>query len=176
MWFTKHTALFDCGCISEVDQLRLNGFFVGCGGDLTANFGSLTSPGFPSRYRNNLVCIWQIKVHPSRELSLKFDQFSVEDDSRCQYDFLLIKTSENGRELGRFCGTRSQPDITVGGNSVWLYFKTDTSMTKTGFRMVWSSKLKPGLTDPPVQTTKATTQKVKPTQKKEEPITGDLPK
>ena len=127
--------------------------FVGCGGDLSSNFGALTSPGFPSQYQNNLRCIWRISIDPARELTLKFDQFSVEDDSRCQFDYLLIKTSESGRELGRFCGTRSQPDIIIGGSTVWLYFETDDSVAKRGFRMIWTSNLKRGFTAVPTQAT-----------------------
>ena len=100
--------------------------------------------------------MWKINVGSNRALTLKFDQFSVEDGNICQYDYLLIKTSENGRQLGRFCGTRSQPDITVGGNTAWLYFNSDDSVRTTGFRMLWSSKLKDGFTESP---TKAATTK-----------------
>lgn len=132
--------------VNGSSNLSIELHFLGCGGDLSSNFGALTSPGFPSQYQSNLRCIWRISIDPIRELTLKFDQFSVEDDSRCQFDYLLIKTSENGRELGRFCGTRSQPDVIVGGSTVWMYFETDDSVTKRGFRMIWTSNLKRGFT------------------------------
>lgn len=117
-------------------------------------------------------------IDPRRELILKFDDFAIEDDSQCRFDFLLIKTSENnGRELGKFCGSSTPPDIQVGQNKVMILFKSDASVNKRGFRMVWSSQPKKGVVIPPTTKAPATTKRPMPhdrtttEMKKIEPVT-----
>ena len=151
---------------------------LGCGGTFTENYGSISSPGFPSRYQNNLRCLYHIMIDPRRELILKFDDFAIEGDSQCRFDFLLIKTSENnGRELGKFCGRSTPPDIQVGQNKVMILFKSDASVNDRGFRMVWSSQPRKGVTIPPTTKAAATTKRPMPRDrtttemKKIEPVT-----
>ncbi|XP_065052551.1 uncharacterized protein LOC135681853 isoform X4 [Rhopilema esculentum] len=134
--------------------------YSGCGGRFTSNYGSLTSPDFPNQYSTNHRCIWTIELDPSREIVLKFDTFDVEEDYTCRFDFLLVKAPGNlGRELGKFCGNRLPANIEVGGNKVWILFKSDDTLNKRGFRVTWASKQKSGVIAKP--TTRAPTTQIK---------------
>jgi len=54
-------------------------FFIlitgGCGGNLSTDAGSLTSPNFPSDYPNNKECIHSIKVSPGKVIKLDFHTY-----------------------------------------------------------------------------------------------------
>eukprot|EP00794_Sanderia_malayensis_P003627 gene3627-4141_t len=114
---------------------------TGCGGSFSRNYGSFSSPGFPNLYQNSLRCIWTITVSPDRSIRLSFDDFAVEEDITCRFDFVKVKTSsQNGLDLGKFCGSTRPRDISVNGNKLWILFKSDTSEQKRGFRVTWSSK------------------------------------
>ena len=142
-----------------------------------SDYGSFSSPGFPSSYSNNLRCIWTISVKPERTLTLKFDDFSVEDDITCRFDFLLVKkSSQSGLELGKFCGSIKPRFIRVNGNKVWMLFKSDDSVGKKGFRVIWSSEPNGGYvpTTSPKVTTRAARTRVTEVSR-ETPVAPETP-
>ncbi|KAK1891604.1 CUB and sushi domain containing protein 1 [Dissostichus eleginoides] len=61
-----------------------------CGGTLRGTAGSITSPGFPAEYDNNLDCTWSILSEPGDTIALVFNDFLLED----KYDFLEISGTE----------------------------------------------------------------------------------
>ena len=63
----------------------------GCGGALTSEKGSFSSPNFPDRYDNNVECDWSIRVHPLDRILISFSVFDLEDHSKCQFDYLEIR-------------------------------------------------------------------------------------
>lgn len=61
-----------------------------CGGTLRGTAGSITSPGYPAEYENNLDCTWSILSEPGDTIALVFNDFLLED----KYDFLEISGTE----------------------------------------------------------------------------------
>lgn len=61
-----------------------------CGGTLRGTAGSITSPGYPAEYDNNLDCTWSILSEPGDTIALVFNDFLLED----KYDFLEISGTE----------------------------------------------------------------------------------
>lgn len=75
------TAL-QCLCLSPAEGA--------CGGTLRGTVGSITSPGYPAEYDNNLDCTWSILSEPGDTIALVFNDFLLED----KYDFLEISGTE----------------------------------------------------------------------------------
>ncbi|XP_070174131.1 cubilin-like [Littorina saxatilis] len=113
----------------------------GCGGALTGSEGTLTSPNYPSVYDHNAECVWTITVDPSDSVLLSFVAFNLEAGSSCNYDYLEIRdgTDEDAPSLGRFCGSSFPSPVTSTGNTLLLKFKTDGSVTGSGFSASWTS-------------------------------------
>ncbi|MED6270840.1 CUB and sushi domain-containing protein 1 [Ameca splendens] len=61
-----------------------------CGGTFRGTAGSITSPGYPAEYDNNLDCTWSILAEPGDTIALVFNDFLLED----KYDFLEISGTE----------------------------------------------------------------------------------
>lgn len=61
-----------------------------CGGTLRGTAGSISSPGYPAEYDNNLDCTWSILSEPGDTIALVFNDFLLED----KYDFLEISGTE----------------------------------------------------------------------------------
>lgn len=66
--------------------------FKVCGGDiiLPNGGGKLTSPNNPQRYPSNVNCLWRIRFTSGRSVSVKFENFELEDSSNCQKDYVLV--------------------------------------------------------------------------------------
>ena len=55
----------------------------------------------------------------------------------CRYDFLEIHEgrTEETPLVGRYCGNTLPPDYVSSGNEIYIRFKTDHSVSGTGFRI-----------------------------------------
>ena len=65
-------------------------FFSGCGGTILGASGNITSPNYPNNYPSRVECLWVVTV-PTGSISIIFNDFLVEDHSRCNYDFVEIR-------------------------------------------------------------------------------------
>ena len=61
-----------------------------CGEDLTAEYGSISSPGFPGKYPTNRDCYWNINVAPGKRIALNFISVMLEEHPTCRYDYLEV--------------------------------------------------------------------------------------
>ncbi|XP_049269090.1 cubilin [Rhipicephalus sanguineus] len=94
----------------------------------------ITSYGFPTAYRGNMLCRVTIS-RPSDAfcaVEMHFREFDVEKSSRCDRDFLQI-------DRDRYCGTmlkgqRKRMVYDTDGNAV-MVFKTDESVSGKGFHV-----------------------------------------
>lgn len=122
----------DC---SEVVQSNTN-----CGGELTGTSGVLASPNYPRDYSSYADCLWVIKGPVGSRITLIMEDFQVEDDSTCYFDWLEIFLG--GPHIGgaRFCGEESgsenRPPRTIEypGNTLLIKFHADDSNEFSGFR------------------------------------------
>ena len=59
---------------------------VGCGGEFTGSTGVITSPNYPQRYGNNLICNYTIWAGPDTYIIANFtDLFDIESISSISY-------------------------------------------------------------------------------------------
>ena len=70
---------------------------TGCGGDLTAPSGSITSPNYPLAYHHFAQCFWTIRVAEGSNIQMMFVDFNLEARSNCQYDYLQVGFSASAR-------------------------------------------------------------------------------
>ena len=86
-------------------------------------------------------CFWIIRTRGrKRRVELRFKKFQVEDKP-CNYDFVKIYDGDKPLEqnlLGKECGRSLQkPVYHSTGKSLFITFKSDTSVNGNGFEAVY---------------------------------------
>ena len=100
---------------------------VGCGGEFSAPSGQITSPNYPQRYGDNLVCNYTITAAPDTYIVATFiDRFDIENHPLCVYDRLSAYqgNSTSSPIMARYCGSQLPAPI-VSRSSLFLQFRTD---------------------------------------------------
>nr|XP_043886771.1 CUB and sushi domain-containing protein 1-like [Solea senegalensis] len=105
-----------------------------CGGTLRGTAGSITSPGYPAEYDNNLDCTWSILAEPGDTIALVFNDFLLED----KYDFLDI----SGTDAPSIWLTGTTLPSPVISNKNWLriHFTSDSNHRRKGFSAQYQVK------------------------------------
>uniref|UniRef100_A0AAQ4PH74 CUB and Sushi multiple domains 1 n=1 Tax=Gasterosteus aculeatus aculeatus TaxID=481459 RepID=A0AAQ4PH74_GASAC len=105
-----------------------------CGGTLRGTAGSITSPGYPAEYDNNLDCTWSVLSEPGDTIALVFNDFLLED----KYDFLEI----SGTEAPSIWLTGTTLPSPVISNKNWLriHFTSDSNHRRKGFSAQYQGK------------------------------------
>uniref|UniRef100_A0A8C6W9S3 Cubilin n=1 Tax=Nannospalax galili TaxID=1026970 RepID=A0A8C6W9S3_NANGA len=110
-----------------------------CGGIYNRSTVLLKSPSYSyTNYPNNVYCVYSIHVRSSRVVLVRFSDFDVAPSSLCAHDYLEVYdgSSTGNRSLGKFCGSRVPQDIKSSSNSLTLLFKTDSSHTARGWKLI----------------------------------------
>ncbi|XP_077996449.1 cadherin-23-like [Glandiceps talaboti] len=95
---------------------------------------NVTSPNYPNNYSNYLTCRWIITTLPSRSIFVEWLDFETEE----YFDFV---SAGHGNELwsdvviANHSGS-SLPKNFKSGDTVWLTFTTDGSITYRGFQVI----------------------------------------
>ena len=100
-----------------------------------ATSGVLTSLNFPERYFNGLHIIQKIQVPEGNTIRIRFTDFNCE----AKYDTVTI-TDKDGTRLGLFDGEHDDwrtKEIVSKTDTVEVLFHTDSSGTRTGWRLDW---------------------------------------
>ncbi|XP_072033271.1 CUB and sushi domain-containing protein 3-like [Amphiura filiformis] len=101
----------------------------------TDDVTNLTSPGYPSKYRNDLICSWTVFATDDTNVLLEVVYFQMEHG----YDFLMIGNGQNpGDAMSTFAaltGNIKIRTLTSSGQSVWLTIVTDGTGSRTGFHV-----------------------------------------
>ncbi|RZC32589.1 cubilin, partial [Asbolus verrucosus] len=135
---------YRCSCPSSYTGLRCEEEKQACGGRLQTESGVLIFPsGIFQNYGNSISCAWTIETNVSNVLNITFKRFNVESSRTCQYDWLQIHDGKNtlARSIGRFCG-HNLPNggvIISTHNIVYLWFRSDHSVSGEGFELNWTS-------------------------------------
>lgn len=59
------------------------------------NNGNFSSPNYPSRYGNNVECVWTINQQPGYLIKTEFmGRFDIEQDGSCSKDYIQVIFSE----------------------------------------------------------------------------------
>ncbi|XP_040214374.1 deleted in malignant brain tumors 1 protein-like [Rana temporaria] len=107
--------------------------YQACGGVLTAPKGVITSPNFPNNYPDNAYCEWNITT--TSRIKLTPTNFDLEGYMYlCVFDELWVYGGSFPREL---CGQMLPDPIISTGNFMRIVFKTDKSLNRTGFRLIY---------------------------------------
>ncbi|XP_069067650.1 cubilin [Pleurodeles waltl] len=149
------------GAVSSQGPLRLNfysnsattahGFMaqykiLPCGGTFNGSSGIISSPTYSfTDYHNNINCTYNITVENDKIVELKFNQFALEASSSCSYDYVAVYDGPDTHStlLGKFCGQILPPVLKSSGNTMFLVFKTDHSVTAGGWRASFRKTLGP---------------------------------
>lgn len=65
-------------------------YCVECGGELTTPSGAIQSPNYPGYYAHSRLCTWKITVPQGRRITLNFDDFNIESQSLCAFDYVEV--------------------------------------------------------------------------------------
>ncbi|KAM4534255.1 cubilin [Odontesthes bonariensis] len=112
----------------------------GCGGTFTDSEGIIISPNWPNNYAHNRQCIYLIRLPSSEQVALNFTHMNLESHSGCAFDFVEIRdgSMEDDQLIGKYCGSTLPAPIVSSSNSLWIRFKSDSSVSRAGFRAVYS--------------------------------------
>ncbi|XP_050313173.1 cubilin-like isoform X2 [Anthonomus grandis grandis] len=114
---------------------RLEWALFGCGGILTEEFDSFSTPNYPDPYPSSIECSWHIKVPFGNSIELSFYGIDVEKDSTCMYDYVQVFNGRDDtyQELAKLCHEKKTVKLTSTGNEMFVRFKADYSYQGNGF-------------------------------------------
>ncbi|KAM7420375.1 hypothetical protein PAMA_014883 [Pampus argenteus] len=117
-----------------------------CGGNVTGSSGFILSPNYPHPYPHSKDCDWLIAVHSDYVISLAFISFSIEPN----YDFLYIYDGPDSSAhlIGSFQDSKLPEKIESTSNFMYLAFRSDGSVSYTGFHLEYKAKLREACFDP----------------------------
>nr|XP_058943263.1 deleted in malignant brain tumors 1 protein-like [Pocillopora verrucosa] len=110
---------------------------VGCG---YVQGYQLTSPGYPNNYPNGIDCEYWVYIPYGKALRIYFNDFQVESDPSCSYDYLRIANEKNetfGGRNGKYCGVQ-YGSVSVTGQYAVLTFHSDGSVSRRGYNLTFT--------------------------------------
>ncbi|XP_076821753.1 CUB and sushi domain-containing protein 1-like isoform X4 [Clavelina lepadiformis] len=90
----------------------------------------LNSPGWPHSYDDSLDCTWELNASDGKWIRVEFRSFDTE--TCCD----SLTASSNGTNVGTYRGA-SVPRAIVVSSSLRLVFRSDGSVTRSGFQAVF---------------------------------------
>jgi len=95
--------------------------------------GTLTSPGFPGNYDNDLDLSWTLTAPEGMVVAISIGDFALESHSNCNYDYLEL-------DGARLCGDQGAGyEFVSSGNVATVVFHTDYSIVATGFSLTYAA-------------------------------------
>uniref|UniRef100_A0A673AMU3 Cubilin n=1 Tax=Sphaeramia orbicularis TaxID=375764 RepID=A0A673AMU3_9TELE len=112
-----------------------------CGGQLTAPYGNINSPGYPGNYPPSRDCYWSVTVEPGLLITFAFGTLSLETHPNCNYDYLEIRDGLLPEDpvLGKYCSTGSPPPLQTTGPAAWIHFHSDITISDRGFHITYTT-------------------------------------
>ncbi|XP_061188550.1 cubilin-like [Saccostrea echinata] len=125
----------------------LNGFSANytsipmCGGNFSTMNGTIMSPAVNNMYPHNADCVYQITVPPMYRVFFKVERLILQDkgENNICSDYLELKESASGIDLGRYCGEMDRFSVITSGNTAWARFVSDNVTTSQGFTVFWDA-------------------------------------
>ncbi|XP_034240378.1 CUB and sushi domain-containing protein 3-like [Thrips palmi] len=112
-----------------------------CGKNFTAQDGSITSPGFPQQYENNVDCDWYISPNVTSFFYIRSISFSTEACCDKVSVSVIRANGSNVENQLMVSGTGPlQGNFFIDtGDVVYIHFHTDGSNVASGFRLLYSA-------------------------------------
>ncbi|XP_047455679.1 cubilin [Mugil cephalus] len=134
------TMVFRADSTLSMPGFQMMWYHNGCGGDLSGPSGSVSSPGYPSRYPDNTECIWYLTTAAGTSITLTIHEFDVEYHQDCRYDVLEVHGGPDlsAPQLAKLCTTTSSPmQVSSTGNLLTIRFVSDAYVSGRGFNASW---------------------------------------
>ena len=109
-----------------------------CDGTYDNEKNEITTPNYPRGYPRNKECNWNIEVPQGRQIELEFNDFRLESERGCNNDYLQVfdgRSSSSRAIDGKLCGHSKPSKIISSGNTLFLYWKSDSSTSFKGFEI-----------------------------------------
>ncbi|XP_070842448.1 cubilin [Chaetodon trifascialis] len=112
----------------------------GCGGTFTDSQGTIISPNWPNDYAHNHQCVYLIRLPMGEKMALNFTHMNLESHSNCTFDYVEVRDGGMETEplIGRYCGSSLPAPILSSSNFLWIRFRSDSSVSRAGFRAVYT--------------------------------------
>lgn len=152
-----HSRLAERVLIVKPFFTQINFFISECSQKFTGDRGNFSSPVVDGLYPRNADCVWQITVDENHTIVVQFEDFNLEKDKKCKYDYVAFYDGNYStpadhplRELLRFCGNSTPPHsyppygypVNSSSNAITVHFKTDSTKQRLGFSAIWHKVLK----------------------------------
>ncbi|XP_077870078.1 CUB domain-containing protein 2-like [Saccoglossus kowalevskii] len=97
--------------------------------------GDIRSPGNPELYPDDIDCGWLLIAAPGDHVRVAFDDFDIEPEQNCQYDYISIYDGPDGTFplIGRFCGATAPQPVISTNRHLFITFHSDGSEGGRGF-------------------------------------------
>ena len=96
---------------------------------------TLTTPGYPMAYRNELICEWIVNAAGGRRIILDIIDFDMEN----KYDFLIVGNGDNSAikssSIARLTGKTKLRTLSSTDDTMWLKVASDRTGTGRGFEI-----------------------------------------
>ncbi|KAK7065277.1 hypothetical protein SK128_012049 [Halocaridina rubra] len=114
-------------------------YVLQCGNNYTSDFGNIASPAYPNSYPHDAVCDYRIIAPSDSYVRILFTSFELEGSSSCHYDWVIVTEEQRRnrwsrpRTWGKYCGRDQPPPLVTARGSVTISFRSDHSITGSGF-------------------------------------------
>jgi len=96
---------------------------------------TITSPNYPKNYPRRADCVFTLIGAKGKNLKLQFLDMDIEKNARCFWDFIeIFEGGRNGKNLSKICSKKLRT-YKVKGRRATVYFHTDGSVQKKGFKL-----------------------------------------
>ncbi|XP_052832591.1 uncharacterized protein LOC128250767 isoform X3 [Octopus bimaculoides] len=96
----------------------------------------ITSPNFPRKYSDNLLCHWLIKSPKNSLIRLKFLKFFIEGRKKICPDYVEIRFNLIGQPGIKYCGKMPIKVIVSRKNMMMITMKTNYKFSRIGFKAI----------------------------------------
>ncbi|XP_059170742.1 cubilin-like [Physella acuta] len=131
-----------------------------CRALLKSDRGEIASPQWPEQYSPGLNCAWTIQAPEQAKITLKFTTIDLDSQAYggCtdKHDVIEVNdgSSVSDVRLARFCSHEAPAPLLSSGNTLYVTFKTDSYVQRTGFHASYdfifpAKEATPSTTTPP---------------------------
>nr|KAG5692365.1 hypothetical protein BaRGS_007978 [Batillaria attramentaria] len=113
-----------------------------CGGRISAQNGTLTSPNYPANYGSNANCLWYINGPTGHYLTFTFNSFALESSANCANDYVEVREyNETGNSLGKWCGSATPQAFDTSDSYVVVRFVSNGNIVARGFSLSFQASV-----------------------------------
>ncbi|XP_037517650.1 cubilin [Rhipicephalus sanguineus] len=110
---------------------------AGCGGNVTANEGALSSPGYPTTFAQHQTCAWFVTGRARATLQLSFVAFAFNSTAAdCDSNYLEVYNGHRDTpdaKITRLCGQDMPATLQSSGSQLLVKMTTNEKNTGVGF-------------------------------------------